>query len=150
MRKLEDPLFTMMTTVPQFMAFTSFCQDETVHFDATGSLTKKINEAMKQILLYSLIGHHVPSQTSIPLAFFLLSQHTADAIEECFSKLRKFSHENNIPFPPFKRLCTDKSPAILLAVIRFFNKCDTMLEFLNYVFEIVTNLPDNKNNWNNI
>lgn len=140
---IQIPLFLMMITKAQYEAFKTSCEKDTVHFDATGAIVAKIPEADKKIFLYAFIGHHKKSSTPIPLALCILSQHTADAIEECFFKLRKFAHENNEKFPPFKRICIDRSAASLLAIVRFFNNFNTTLEFYNYVFELLDSIPDN-------
>lgn len=137
---IQFPLFLMMATVVNFEVFIEHCEP-IVHFDATGSICRKINEAVNQIYLYALIGHHKSTKTSLPLALFLLSQHSADAIEECFTKTRRFCHENNIKWPLYKLICVDRSTAMLLAIIRFHNGFDTTLEFVNYVFDLLSKIP---------
>lgn len=139
---IQYPLFVMMSTTANIEAYLELCE-KIVHFDATGSLVADMEEAKNKIFLYSLVAHHKESKTPLPLALFLMSQHSSDCIEECFMKLRTFCHEKNIHWPIFNLICIDQSSAMLLAIIRFFYGFTNTSQYVNHIYELLQKIPQN-------
>lgn len=136
---IQNPLFAMVSTAEQIKIFKENCT--TIHFDATGSICKKVDEAKKRIYLYALVGHHEPTKSILPVAEFLHCEHNADAIEGMFFKLRSLCRLHDIVFPFFNRICIDESGAMLLAIVRFILQFASVTAFLNYVFDILKTNP---------
>lgn len=116
----------------------------TLFWDATGNIIKKIDRNSKRVFLYSLVAHIKHTEERgfiIPIAEFLVASHYSDDIERFFIYLKMFCLKNSFTWPICRRICMDWSYPSINAVVRLFNKeqnVHNLQQYLLKCFQICT------------
>lgn len=103
------------------------------YFDATGSVLKPI-EHQPAPFLYSIVFHDSIQKFILPIAEFFTTSQTMDTIAEYLFSLINILTRLSIDIAPI--IVTDNSWALIGAVMRVFNSCDTS-KYINWCYEIL-------------
>lgn len=127
----RDPLGCLFFSIKHYHSIQSVInrQSLVLHFDATGSVVRKINAKDKRVYYYAgVVNIH---GKIVPLLNFVTSEHNIAVIN---SYLMHFKHCFGQKWPIFRMVVIDFSMAILNAVCEPWNKL-SLIDYINLCYK---------------